>query len=352
MPTRLKTIFLLFFFLFLCRKVESQTTPVHAFKSGSVDSISIRHIHPVRGIYRAYWKDRIYFLNDLNSSLDYFDLTKGTHETVVPVGEKLMDECLGFGVFHPDTITFLTFSGIRSFTTNGNLAEEHLFKKPISVTEVVNNEKLPLIRLEGTYIFPRMSRNWQMVYQYNPVDGKSSFLPVKIKEIKKRRIGVLFGLSMSNNQKLLAMIFQFGPELHLLELNAKTERKIRVQTPYYTPLWEMESKWIENEFWKHSITNGFFSALTFDSYHNKWVAAYAHPQPYLNSEGKPNQVYYRPFSVIVMNEKFEVENEFILDSETSWVPYFTVTERGLWLRKTNFSTQEENPRTEFYLLRY
>jgi hypothetical protein len=349
MVTPKKWPFLLIFILHLCGTAKAQIKPIPAFESGRTDSVAILNIHPTGGLFRCYYQDRIYFLNDRNGSLDYFDLTKKTHETVFKVGEKLLNECEGIGVFHPDTITFLTRSGIRAFTADGYLAAEHRFKKEIPVTDVLNNEKLPLLRFGGCYIFPRMSRKWHMVYRHDPQTGKSVFMPIQIDYLKKRRFGVLFGMSMSHNGERLGVLFQFGPEVHLAEADLKTIQKKRTESLFYTPLWEMENRGDEKEFLRHWITNGTFNALTYDPYRKKWLAAYAHPQPYLDKEGNPNQIYYRTFSVIVMSENFEPENEFVFGPETTWIPYFTVTERGLVLQKKKHA---ESPYTEFYLLRY
>ena len=340
---------LLIVILIFCGTAKGQIKPISAFESGRVDSFAILNIHPAGGLFRSYYQDHIYFLNDRNGSLDYFDLTKQTHETVFPVGEKLLNECEGLGVFHPDTITFLTLSGIRAFTSDGYLAEEHKFKKEIPVTDVVNNEKLPLLRFGGSYVFPRMSRKWHMVYRLDPRSGKSDFLPIQIDYLKKRRFGVLFGMSMSHSHERLGVLFQFGPEVHLAEADLKTIQKKRAESMFYTPLWEMESRGDEKEFFRHWTTNGSLNALTYDPYRKKWLAAYAHPQPYLDREGNPNQIYYRNFSVIVMNENFETEKEFVFGPETSWIPYFTVTEKGLVLQKKKV---RESPFSEFYLLRY
>lgn len=313
--------------------------PTKSIYTLRIDSFEIQPITEVAFNLSANYGNRCYFLNFRTNSLDYYDFQLRKHGTLYPVGEGLMNITTGIGVFKTDTVTFLTFNGIATYDTKGNLLEEKKFIKKYAYDSNINSNYSSLKHTPYGYLYETSTKKSEIAL-FNP--AKNKITPI-VSNNNVQGKGMLHHIYYDLNNTRLAFVHEYSPELIQYDLTNKSKITSQAKSSFDSGFIDLPDKSDEAENIKtHWVINGFYHKLIYHKILNKWILFYYHPQPYKDINGKQNQVYSgRTTSLLILNDNLNVEEEYVIP------PYFSIYLRvycysdGIIVRKTNYENNRQ-----------
>jgi hypothetical protein len=86
---------------------------------------------------------------------------------------------------------------------------------------------------------------------------------------------------------------------------------------------------------KFDIESGFYENIFYDPYRRLYYRIVTHPQKYINSDSTVNEYFDKSWSIIILNENFNILNEIAMPAKVYDFANIFVAKNGLFISNNN-----------------
>ena len=339
-----------------------------------IDSLSIKIDSTVLSSYYVHSYndslDSFVGFNGLIHSLDYFDLKNCKFNRQVKLSKEGKDgvgNIYGICYFSPDSI-FISENGfIKLLNRNGAVIKKYNLLLLSDFNKIYGNiTSNQYVRLQ--YMPDRKSLllfcvhndlgnlTKPILFELNIIKNLLEPLPIYFSEYYKKNNGNLGFLAHINaeviNSDEIVYNYLYSSKLYKYSSETKKSNEIvrHIDDEFSNPLPPDAGQ--SNDKWEyHAIENPHFFQVLKDSYRKKYYQFIWQPIEYKRSDGKYNSFMEKRLMLIIMNEKFNVEREILLQDLT-YMPFtWFVSRRGLMISNTHpKNLQNDEKKLTFHVI--